>query len=49
VTSALHPREVFKNLSANDSMEQIYRRFKIYKLTKGADAPEEIFGDYESS
>lgn len=49
VTSALHPREVFKNLSANDSMEQIYRRFKIYKLTRGADAPEEIFGDYESS
>lgn len=32
VTSALAPCEVFKKLSANDSMEQLYRRFKIYEL-----------------
>jgi len=32
ITSSLHPREVFKNLSATDSIAQLYRRFKIYKI-----------------
>lgn len=34
ITSCLHPNEVFKNLNENDSLVQLYRRFKIYKITK---------------
>lgn len=30
ITSSLHPKDVFKNLSINDSMDQLYRRFKIF-------------------
>jgi len=26
---------VFKNLSENDSLDQLYRRFKIYKVVDG--------------
>ena len=32
VTSKLHPRDVYKNLSENDTMDQLYRRFKIYEV-----------------
>jgi RNA helicase. len=53
ITSALHPCEVFKNLSSNDSMMQLYRRFKIYKITidNGLEEinPEKIEIDYASS
>lgn len=29
VTSSLHPREIYHNLSQNDKLDQLYRRFKI--------------------
>ena len=29
ITSSLHPSDVYNNLAASDSMEQLYRRFKI--------------------
>lgn len=32
VTSSMHPREVFKNLSSSDSLAQLYRRFKIFRI-----------------
>lgn len=32
VTSALPPWEIYKNLHKNDSLKQLYRRFKIYKV-----------------
>jgi len=35
ITSSLPPNEVFKNLSYNDKMAQLYRRFKIYELING--------------
>lgn len=34
VTSSLPPWEVYKNLNITDSLNQLYRRFKIYKKTK---------------
>lgn len=33
ITSALPPEEVFKNLSKQDSLEQLYRRFEVIELT----------------
>jgi len=35
ITSSMSPKEVFKNLSENDSLDQLYRRFKIYELING--------------
>lgn len=35
ITSSLRPCEVFKNLAEKDSLEQLYRRFKVEELTKG--------------
>lgn len=32
ITSSMPPWEVYKNLSQSDSLEQLYRRFKIYKM-----------------
>lgn len=32
ITSSMHPSEVFKNLSANDKLEQLFRRIKIIHL-----------------
>lgn len=32
ITSSLPPSEVFYNLSARDSLEQLYRRFKIFEV-----------------
>lgn len=32
ITSALHPKDIFTNLSADDKLDQLYRRFKIVKL-----------------
>lgn len=34
ITSALHPKEVFKNLEENDKLEQLLRRFKITKFVR---------------
>ena len=34
ITSSLHPSEVYKNLSQNDDLAQLYRRFKIVNLKK---------------
>lgn len=34
ITSSLHPREVYHNLSENDKMEQLFRRIEIIKLEK---------------
>lgn len=34
ITSALPPWEVFKNLSSDDSLNQLFRRFKIFKIDK---------------
>lgn len=33
ITSSLPPWKVFKNLDAQDSLNQLYRRFKIYEKT----------------
>lgn len=35
ITSSMCPQEVFKNLHANDSLTQLYRRFKIYEIIDG--------------
>lgn len=32
ITSALHPKDIFTNLNADDKLDQLYRRFKIVKL-----------------
>lgn len=32
ISSSMHPRDVFYNLDENDSFNQLYRRFKIYKI-----------------
>lgn len=37
VTSKIHPREIYKNLSENDSLDQLYRRFKFFVVTKNND------------
>lgn len=34
ITSALHPKDIFTNLNADDKLDQLYRRFKIIKLDK---------------
>ena len=31
ITTALPPEKVYKNLDKEDSMSQLYRRFKVYK------------------
>lgn len=33
VTSSLHPSDIYHNLNAKDSLEQLYRRFEIVHLT----------------
>lgn len=35
VTCSMEPKYVFKNLHKDDKMEQLYRRFKIYKMVEG--------------
>lgn len=47
ITSSLPPYKVFKHLEHGDSIAQLFRRFKIYKLTK-AGLEEETFADYQS-
>lgn len=42
ITSALHPRDVYHNLSAQDSMEQFYRRVKIYTKEISQENSQEI-------
>lgn len=37
ITSSLHPREVYCNLSQNDSLEQLYRRFEIIEIKKNTE------------
>lgn len=34
VTSVLKPEEIYKNLAQNDSLDQIYRRFKFYRCER---------------
>lgn len=34
ITSSMPPWEVYKNLAESDSLKQIYRRFKIFKIDK---------------
>ncbi len=34
ITSSLHPTEIYCNLSANDSLGQLYRRFQIQELAQ---------------
>lgn len=34
VTSKMHPRDVYKNLSEHDTLDQLLRRFKIYEVGK---------------
>ena len=31
ITSSLPPEKIYKNIEENDSLEQLYRRFKVYK------------------
>lgn len=35
ITSSMSPQEVFNKLSKNDSLSQLYRRFKIYEIIDG--------------
>jgi len=37
ITSSLHPSEIFTKLAKNDSMKQLYRRFKIFCSDKNED------------
>ena len=32
ITSSLHPKDVYKNLSQTDKMDQLYRRIILHKL-----------------
>lgn len=34
VTSALQPHEIYYNLAANDKLDQLYRRFKIFRVNE---------------
>lgn len=34
ITSSMAPWEIYKNLDDSDSLDQLYRRFKIYNITK---------------
>jgi len=34
VTSKMHPRDVYKNLSEHDTLDQLIRRFKIFEVGK---------------
>lgn len=34
LSSSMPPWEVYRNVNANDSLAQLYRRFKIYKVTE---------------
>lgn len=34
ITSALHPKDVYKNLAAGDNLNQLYRRVEIVKCTE---------------
>lgn len=36
ITSALEPKDIYCNLSQNDSLDQLYRRFEIKKIEKSA-------------
>lgn len=36
ITSALEPKDIYCNLSQNDSLDQLYRRFNIIKIEKTA-------------
>jgi len=40
VTSKMHPRDVYKNLSEHDTLDQLLRRFKIFRVAK------DFFGEY---
>lgn len=40
ITSALPPWKVFKKLDEDDSLAQLYRRFKIYKIDKNSELTE---------
>lgn len=42
ITSSLHPREIYCNLSKNDSLEQLYRRIKIYTKDKQKDQWQDV-------
>lgn len=35
ITSSLPPEDVYHNLSSRDSLEQLYRRFKVYECFRG--------------
>lgn len=45
ITSSLPPYKVFKNLEVGDSFKQLFRRFKVYKLTEEG-LEEETYEDY---
>lgn len=42
ITSSMHPREVYKNLDANDNLNQLLRRLKIFRLEPGVPPPAEL-------
>ena len=52
ITSALHPKDIFTNLNADDKLDQLYRRFKIIKLEipqKSSEGNTEPLSDLESN
>lgn len=51
ITSSCPPWEIYKNLAESDSLKQLYRRFKIYKIDENGLAlidPENYLDDYAS-
>lgn len=42
VTSCCKPEEVYKNLSASDSLTQLYRRFKVIHVLRDPDTGEQV-------
>lgn len=39
ITSALHPKDVYCNISQLDKLEQLYRRFEVIELEQSRDPP----------
>ena len=49
ITTALPPEKVYKNLDKEDSMSQLYRRFKVYKCIDWENTLERTYSDWLES
>lgn len=48
ITSALPPYKIFKNLDSDDSIQQLFRRFKVYHLESQNNLKEVTYEEYET-